>query len=115
MADKRMQPMVSPEDRARQFMPFAALKGYYDLVRERERVLESRRELSDEDAAHLSEQVTGLCKGDMVKVAYYDVDAYVTVEGVLTQVDEAYRTLTVVKTRIAFDDVWGIEVLRPAS
>ena len=25
-------------DRAQQFMPFAALKGYYDLIRERERV-----------------------------------------------------------------------------
>ena len=33
-------------DRAQQFMPFAALKGYYDLIRERERVvdaLEARR------------------------------------------------------------------------
>lgn len=26
-------------DRAQQFMPFAALKGYYDLIRERERVV----------------------------------------------------------------------------
>ena len=35
-------------DRAQQFMPFAALKGYYDLIRERERTVEPRRELTDE-------------------------------------------------------------------
>ena len=35
-------------DRAQQFMPFAALKGYYDLIRERERVAEPKRELTDE-------------------------------------------------------------------
>ena len=35
-------------DRAQQFMPFAALKGYYDLIRERERVVEPKRELTDE-------------------------------------------------------------------
>ncbi len=29
---------IAPEDRARQFMPFAALRGYYDLVREAEYV-----------------------------------------------------------------------------
>ena len=38
-------------DRAAQFMPFAALTGYYDLVRERERVSEPRREPSEEEAA----------------------------------------------------------------
>ena len=37
-------------DRAQQFMPFAALKGYYDLIRERERVAEPKRELTDEQA-----------------------------------------------------------------
>ena len=25
---------IAPEERARQFMPFAALRGYYDLIRE---------------------------------------------------------------------------------
>lgn len=32
-------------------MPFAALKGYYELIRERDRVPEPLRELSEEEAA----------------------------------------------------------------
>ena len=44
-------------DRAQQFMPFAALKGYYDLIRERERVAEPKRELTDEQKAWIDEGV----------------------------------------------------------
>ena len=44
-------------DRAQQFMPFAALKGYYDLIRERERVVEPKRELTDEQALELSRKL----------------------------------------------------------
>ncbi len=109
MPDGRMQRMIAPEDRARQFMPFAALKGYYDLVRERERVPEPRRELTEEHAAFLSEQVAALKKGDMVKVTHYDGEAYATTEGVLTGVDVILGALTIVKTHVSFGDIWEIE------
>lgn len=115
MGSKRIQRMVSPEDRARQFMPFAALKGYYDLVRERERKVEPRRELTEEDALRLSAQVTTLHKGDMVKITYYDKDAYLVAEGVVTQVDLLSRVVRVVKTPIEFGDIEGIEVLLGAD
>ena len=35
-------------------MPFASLRGYYDFIREQERVKEPRRELSEDDAQELS-------------------------------------------------------------
>ena len=35
---------MSREQRARQFMPFASLRGYYAYVREQERHREPRRE-----------------------------------------------------------------------
>ena len=41
-------------DRAAQFMPFAALRGYYDLLRTKERVPEPRHELTEEEARELS-------------------------------------------------------------
>lgn len=41
---------ISREQRARQFMPFASLRGYYAYVREQERHREPRRELSDDQA-----------------------------------------------------------------
>lgn len=91
--------------RAQQFMPFAALKGYYDLIRERERVPQPKHELTEEEAAALSAELARLERRTMVRVVYYDRDAYVTVQGLVTDMDEAARTLTVVRTRIPFDDI----------
>lgn len=41
-------------NRAAQFMPFAALTGYYELVRKQEITVEPKRELTEEKALALS-------------------------------------------------------------
>ena len=98
-------------DRAAQFMPFAALRGYYDLVRRRERIVVERHVLTEEEARELNEAVSGLRKGMMVEVVHYDNDAYVTTCGVLTGIDLTFGVLTVVKRRISFDDVRSLRVV----
>lgn len=98
-------------DRAAQFMPFAALTGYYDLVRERERVTEPRREPSEEEAGRISGELASVRKGQLVRVTHYERDAYVTTEGIVTCVDPVARELAVVRRRIAFDDVWSVRPL----
>ena len=40
-------------DRAMQFAPFAALKGYYESIRLQERITEPRKELSEDEAESL--------------------------------------------------------------
>ena len=52
-------------DRARQFMPFAALKGYYELVRERERTTQPKRELMPEEIEAISHVLAQLKKGEI--------------------------------------------------
>lgn len=103
---------IDPADRARQFMPFAALRGYYDLVREVEHVPEPKRSLNEERALALSQTIASLKKGTLVKVTYYKDDAYVVLEGVVSRIDEVFRVLDVVKTHIPFDDLWDIEILK---
>ena len=49
--------MASKSDRARQFMPFDALKGLQEALREKEIEIESRRELSEESLMELEEQL----------------------------------------------------------
>lgn len=95
-------------DRAKQFMPFAALKGYYELIRRRERVTEPKRDLSEEDIARLSEQLAQVKKGMMITVTYYNVDAYETREGMVSAFDPTFQTLSIVKEKIAFDDILEI-------
>ena len=105
-ADARRHP-----DRAAQFMPFAALTGYYDLVRKQERVTEPRREPSEEEAERISAELARTRKGALVRVTHYERDAYVTTEGIVTCVDPVARELWVVRTRISFDDIWRVEPL----
>lgn len=99
-------------NRAQQFMPFAALRGYYDLVRQRERVVQPKRALTDEEALELSRAFAQLERRSMAEVVYYDGEGYITLRGIVTDIDEAARILTIVRTHIPFDDILE---LRPLS
>lgn len=100
--------MVS--DRAKQFMPFAALTGFYDLIRERERVVVPKHELTEDKAAELSDTIKLVKKGNMIKVIYYSNGEYVSAEGIVTKIDIPLRKLTIVKTEIDLDDIWDIVI-----
>ena len=100
---------MSNLERARQFMPFAALRGFEELIRQQTREKTPRRELSEYEAARLSKRMTRVEKGSMIRVTYYETDAYVTLEGMVSEIDFTLRFLRVVKTRINFDDVWDIQ------
>ncbi len=39
---------MSREDRAKQFMPFAALKGYQEALHKKEKEIETRKEKKDD-------------------------------------------------------------------
>ena len=107
---------MADTSRAKQFMPFAALRGYYAMILSKNRVVEPRRELIGDAAERLSAKLWQLKKGMIVRVRFYRVDAYETVEGIVTRVDPEYRYLTIVKTKIPFDDivdVSGAEIVEP--
>lgn len=97
-------------DRAGQFMPFAALKGFYDLIREKERVIVPKHEIAEDKAEELSEKMKLVERGMMIRVVYYSNGEYVSMEGIVTKIDLVFRKLTVVKTEIDLDDIWDIEL-----
>ena len=74
-------------DRAMQFVPFAALKGYYEAVRIQERITKPGNELSEDEAEAISNTLNKLRVGTTVKIRYYDIDAYTNIEGVVTELD----------------------------
>ena len=94
---------------AAQFMPFAALTGYYELVREQERTEEERRTPGEERAEEISRMIVRLRKGDQVVVTHYLRKSYVTMVGTIREVNEAMRELDLVDgTRILFEDIWEL-------
>lgn len=96
-------------DRAAQFMPFAALTGYYELAREQECVVEPRRELTEEAAETLSRELVQVRRGDLIRVTFYDRDGYVTRAGVVAGVETVFHRLRLGTRSIPFDDICAIE------
>lgn len=100
-----MEKKTTGVDRARQFMPFAALRGFEELIREQERKPEKRRVLSDEEATMLSEKLRKTEVGTMAEVRYYDGTGYRETVGMVSDIDFANRCLRIVKVAIRFDDI----------
>lgn len=97
--------------RAQQFMPFAALRGYYDLVAQQERVIEPRKEHTEEDIARLSALLSQVRKGSVVQVRHYEDGAYVITCGAVSEIIPEYQTLRVIKKRISFEDIYDLQLL----
>ncbi|WP_156300041.1 YolD-like family protein [Streptobacillus canis] len=96
-------------DRARQFMPFSPLKGFYELIEEKEIIPEEKMVLSEEDYDKLSFKINRLKKGDMVKVKWYKENGYVELIGKVSNIDFENMYLIVVKEKIKIFDIVEIE------
>ena len=103
-------------NRAAQFMPFAALKGYDDTLAETVRQTEERVALDEAEARALNESLARLEKlirqKPAVSVTYFERDArkkggrYVNISGRAERLSVNERTLTLEDgKRIAFDDM----------
>lgn len=95
-------------NRAKQFMAFAALKGYDELIRERTVIPEPKRPLSEDRMEMLSKKLCSLKRGTMAEVEYFCGKGYTRIEGLVANVDATFRNLVIVRTRIPFDDIWDI-------
>lgn len=99
-------------ERARQFMPFAALHGYDNVIHNKERIIEPRRELDDERIAFLNETVFALKKGDLAEAEYYSGTGYVKIIGAVSAIDITMRYVRIIKTEISFNDIYSIRKIK---
>ena len=109
---KRPANKMPMSQRAKQFLPFDSLRGYYDLVREREKIKTEKKLLSQEEKDKISYKLSSIKKHDMVSIKYYNVDGYDVIEGMVSEIDIVYKTITVIKTKIRFLDIYEIELVK---
>ncbi len=95
-------------ERAKQFMPFDALKGLKAALREKERIVVEKKELSEEKGEELDRKLHRLQVKDMITVIYFHEDEYVKVTGMVSRIDLTARLLKVVNTKISFDDIYDM-------
>ncbi len=113
-------PHMPLAQRAAQFSPFAALRGYEDEIEETKRSTEARRDPDETDAEELNGKLLSLKarlnERPRIKVVYFQADerkeggAYITFEGDLKKIDEyAERLIMSDGITISFGDIVKIE------
>ena len=111
---------LSIQDRAAQFMPFAALTGYEDLIRESSRITQSRIELSETEIEELKHKLEILHRHEiekpLIKVQYFVHDlkksggSYQMVEKYLHRIDDIEKKIIFKdRTTIQFEEIISIE------
>lgn len=98
-------------DRARQFMPFDALKGLQEALREKEKEVENRKELSEESLLELNEQLQRVGIGDCACIKFYNKQRYIVVEGNITSINIIEKQIEIDNTTvIRFNDIISIKL-----
>lgn len=100
-------------DRAKQFMPFDAMKGLKEALRDREerhsRV--EKRDLSEDTMAEIAEQLVKVEAGATVELLYYHSFHEVTVKGRVSKIDFVYRYLLIGAEKVFFGDIYELTIV----
>lgn len=87
--------MASRADRAKQFLPFDALKGLQEALREKEIEYEEKKELSEEILMELEKQFNKIEKGSNVSIKHYKNKKYIDITGIITNIDYIKRKIQI--------------------
>ncbi|MDH8679363.1 YolD-like family protein [Fusibacter bizertensis] len=109
MASRPKTPMPIAE-RAKQFLPFAAVKGLSEALAKKEKIPVQRTEISEAQANTLNHNLCRIQKGLNVTVTYFCTDTYIKMSGTVTQLDTIFRTLQIEDTIIKIDDILELEL-----
>lgn len=96
-------------NRAKQFAPFAALKGFEEALRLKERIVIPKVELTEEGIEEINRRLLNIEKNEIITVVYYSKNEYVQITGMVSKIDAYSKILQVVDTKIAFENIYKIE------
>ena len=101
--------MLNNLERARQFLPFDALKGFRESLEKTELLFESKKILSDDSEEELNKVFLSLDVGNRVLVKYYYGFEYIETYGIIKKIDSIYKNLYLSNSKISFDDIIEIK------
>ncbi|MBO6243756.1 MAG: YolD-like family protein [Clostridia bacterium] len=101
---------ISRADRARQFLPFDALKGLNEALRSKEIEYEDRKDLSEEEEEKISNILLSLESGNNIRVKYYYKRQYILLKGIIKKIDPIKKQILFIDENIIqFNDIIEIE------
>ena len=104
---------MNREERAKQFMPFDALKGLNEELRRREKKMlrEEKRVLFEEEAEKLSAHLLRLREGNEVEAVFYENGYYLTLCGKVETVNRNFGFLTLAGKRVYFANLYRLRFI----
>lgn len=104
---------MTREQRAKQFMPFDAMKGLQKALRDREErhTRVEKREISEEEMEANSAALNRLVRGSKVRITYYRHFHEAERSGTVYDVNCTYRFLMLDDEKIFFDDIYTICII----
>ncbi len=99
-------------ERAKQFMPFAALKGYEEALRKKEHKVVNMPALTEDMKDELDYAFSKIEKNDIARIVYISDDECLEIHGMISRVDFDSRILKVVNTKIPFEDILRLVIDR---
>lgn len=101
---------ISRADRARQFLPFDALKGLNEALRSKEIEYEDIKDLSEEEEEKISNILLSLESGNNIRVKYYYKRQYILLKGIIKKIDPIKKQILFIDENIIqFNDIIEIE------
>ena len=97
-----MKHRMSRLQRAKQFMPFAALKGFEVLLAAVARPKEARVELSEDQIDELNKVLQTIHCGEWVRIVYYNKQRYTELIGAVDMISAQMQIISVQGIDIPF-------------
>lgn len=108
-------------DRAKIFLPFAALKGYEEAIEKKQRIIVPKSELSDDMKDRLDMRIQIICSQlevnihPMITIVYFEKDkeeengVYLKLTGMVSKLDTNSRIIQIVNKKISLDNIFDME------
>lgn len=100
------------EDRAKQFAPFAALKGFEEALRAKEKIVVEKPRLSEEERDELDRNIHQIKNGSLVKVKYFEDDECIELTGILSKIDIDAGYIKIVNRKLKLIDIYYLEPIK---
>ena len=103
--------MLTRLERARQFLPFDALKGLQEAIKEKEICYIDKKELSEELQEELDIKLSQIEKGDKIYLKYYKNRQYIEKIGIVKEISQVKKKIILQDdVKISVSDILEIDI-----
>ena len=108
--EHKQRAKMPASQRAKQFMPFAAVKGLEKAILKQVQSLQQteRIEIGEEQAQKINRELNHLEKGKRVSVKVYRDERYHTIQGVVEWIDSAKGMMRVSGVLVLFESITDV-------